>query len=231
MVCTVAIPWLTGRAVDPSDAGTTTATRSSLFAVAIVGAASCGSASRSRGGWSPGSVSLGVEYDLRNGLYAHLQALELGFFDRQQTGPADVARDRRPAVGALLPRLRAGVHRSSRADDPARRRGDVRAQTRGWRRSRWCPVPFVVLVAARYGRRSRPALQEVQQRIAELTAEVEENVSGVRVVKAFARRGAPARALPRAACARVFDQSMYRDAAAGVLQPVHRLPAATSAWR
>ena len=48
------------------------------------------------------------------------------------------------------------------------------------------PVPFVVVVATRYGRRSRPALQEVQQRIAELTADVEENVSGVRVVKAFA---------------------------------------------
>ena len=33
-----------------------------------------------------GKVSLGVEYDLRNRVYAHLQALELGFFDRQQTG-------------------------------------------------------------------------------------------------------------------------------------------------
>ena len=69
-------------------------------------------------------------------------------------------------------------------------------------------MPFVVLVAARYGRRSRPALQEVQQRIAELTADAEENVSGVRVVKAFAREDAPARALPRAASRRVFDQSM-----------------------
>ena len=69
-------------------------------------------------------------------------------------------------------------------------------------------MPFVVVVAARYGRRSRPALQEVQQRIAELTADVEENISGVRVVKAFARRAAPARALPRQSVARVFDQSM-----------------------
>ena len=50
------------------------------------------------------------------------------------------------------------------------------------------------LVAVRYGRRSRPALQEVQQRIAELTADAEENVSGVRVVKAFA---AEARQLER----------------------------------
>src|SRR5262249_10700231 len=70
------------------------------------------------------------------------------------------------------------------------------------------PVPFVVLIADRYGHRSRPALQEVQQRIAELTAEAEENVSGVRVVKAFAQEQ---RQLERFehSVARVFDQAMY----------------------
>ena len=68
-------------------------------------------------------------------------------------------------------------------------------------------MPFVVLVAARYGRRSRPALQEVQQRIAELTADVEENVSGVRVVKAFAREQRQLERFERTV-ARVFDQSM-----------------------
>ena len=68
-------------------------------------------------------------------------------------------------------------------------------------------MPFVVFVAARYGRRSRPALIGVQQRIAELTADVEENVSGVRVVKAFA---AEERQLERfrGTVGRVFDQSM-----------------------
>src|SRR2546421_4334405 len=49
------------------------------------------------------------------------------------------------------------------------------------------PTPFVVWVAFAYGRKNRPASQEVQQRIAELTAEAEENVSGGRVVKAFAQ--------------------------------------------
>ena len=33
-----------------------------------------------------GKVSLAIEYDLRNLLYAHLQKLELGFFAGQQTG-------------------------------------------------------------------------------------------------------------------------------------------------
>ena len=58
------------------------------------------------------------------------------------------------------------------------------------------PVPFVVLVARSYGQRSRPALQEVQQRIGELTADAEENISGVRVVKAFAQEPRQLRPLP-----------------------------------
>ncbi len=80
------------------------------------------------------------------------------------------------------------------------------------------PVPFVVVVAARYGQRSRPALQEVQQRIAELTAEAEENISGVRVVKAFA---AEPRQLERFrhAVTRVFDQAMYATRLGAFYQP------------
>ena len=35
---------------------------------------------------SPGACRSAVEYDLRERMYGHLQRLELGFFDRQQTG-------------------------------------------------------------------------------------------------------------------------------------------------
>src|SRR5205085_12350556 len=57
-------------------------------------------------------------------------------------------------------------------------------------------------------KRSRPAVQEAQQRIAELTADAEENVSGVRVVKSFAQEP---RQLDRFehSVTRVFDQQMY----------------------
>jgi ATP-binding cassette subfamily B protein len=70
------------------------------------------------------------------------------------------------------------------------------------------PVPLVVLIARSYGKRSRPAVQEAQQRIAELTADAEENVSGVRVVKSFAQEP---RQLDRFehSVTRVFDQQMY----------------------
>jgi ATP-binding cassette subfamily B protein len=70
------------------------------------------------------------------------------------------------------------------------------------------PVPFVIATATRYNRRSRPALQEVQQRLAELTADAEEGVTGIRIVKAFAREQHQIGRFRRAV-GRLFDQNMY----------------------
>jgi ABC-type multidrug transport system fused ATPase/permease subunit len=64
-----------------------------------------------------------------------------------------------------------------------------------------------VLIANRYGHKSRPAMQEAQQRIAELTADTEENVSGVRVVKAFAQEDRQLERF-RHTVQRVFDQQL-----------------------
>ena len=69
------------------------------------------------------------------------------------------------------------------------------------------PTPFLIWVAFRYGIRNRPAQQEVQQRIAELTADAEENVTGVRVVKAFAQE-ARQFARFRDTVGRVFSQAI-----------------------
>jgi ATP-binding cassette subfamily B protein len=81
------------------------------------------------------------------------------------------------------------------------------------------PVPFVILVATRYGLRARPAVQEVQQRVAELTADVQENVAGVRVVKAFAAEGRQ-RGRFTQTVARLFDQSMVSTRLSAFYQPL-----------
>jgi ABC-type multidrug transport system fused ATPase/permease subunit len=205
MVATVAIPWLTGRAVDAVQRGDKRDV--AVLAGVILGAALL------RLGLSvvrrlvAGRVSLGVELDLRNMIYAHLQALELGFFARQQTGQLMS----RATVDLQSVRFFLGyglVFIAQSALTILLSAAAMLALQPGLAALALAPVPFVVLVAARYGRRSRPALQEVQQRIAELTADVEENVSGVRVVKAFA---AEERQLERfrGSVGRVFDQSMY----------------------
>jgi ATP-binding cassette subfamily B protein len=154
-----------------------------------------------------GKVSLGVEVDLRNRLYGQLQRLELSFFDRQQTGQlmsrATVdLQSVRFFLGyglifiaqSLVTILLAAV--AMFALQPALAAISL------------APVPFVVLIANRYGKRSRPAMQEAQQRIAELTADAEENVGGVRVVKAFAQEERQQQRF-RHSVQRVFDQQIY----------------------
>src|SRR4051794_37370137 len=84
MVATVAIPWLTGRAIDQI----TQQDRAELtvLAAAILGVTVLRLVLSVARRLIAGRVSLGVEYDLRNLVYAHLQTLELGFFATRQTG-------------------------------------------------------------------------------------------------------------------------------------------------
>ena len=153
-----------------------------------------------------GRVSLGVEFDLRNRMYRHLQSLELGFFDGQQTGQlmsratVDLQAVRFFLGYGLIFMLQAALTILIAAAVMLVVNPVLAAVA-------LAPTPFVIWAAFRYGRRNRPASQEVQQRIAELTAEAEENVSGVRVVKAFAQEERQLRRFDQAV-KRVFDQSM-----------------------
>jgi ATP-binding cassette subfamily B protein len=204
MTATVAIPWLTGRGVDAIIRGDRGELR--LYVGLVVLAALLRVVLAVARRLVAGRVSLGVELNLRNRMYEHLQALELGFFARQQTGQLMS----RATVDLNSVRFFLGyglVFILQSALTILLASVAMFLLQPGLAALALLPVPYVVFVAARYGRRSRPALQEVQQRIAELTADVEENVSGVRVVKAFAAEGRQLGRF-RGTVARVFDQSM-----------------------
>jgi ATP-binding cassette subfamily B protein len=204
MVATVAIPGLTGAAISAIEDGDRHRLR--MLALAVVGFGVLRLVLTVARRLIAGRVSLGVELDLRDRVYAHLLSLELGFFDGQQTGQLMS----RATVDLQSVRffLGYGLVLISQAAltvvfaaiaviviDPTLALVSL------------CPIPFVVWIAQRYGRRARPALQEVQQRIGELTADVEESVGGVRVVKAFAAEGQRQRRFAESVT-RVFDQSM-----------------------
>jgi len=165
-----------------------------------------------------GRVSLGVEFDLRNRVYAHLQSLELAFFDEQQTGQLMS----RSTVDLQSVRFFLGyglIFMAQSALTILIAGGVMFGVNPGLAAVTLAPTPFVVWVAFVYGRKNRPASQEVQQRIAELTAEAEENVSGVRVVKAFAQEERQL-ARFRLAVKRVFDQSMISTRLSAFYSPL-----------
>jgi ATP-binding cassette subfamily B protein len=213
---TVAIPALTGAAVDAIQRSDESALRRLGILIAVAGVARWILSVARR--LIAGRVSLGVEVLLRQSLYDHLQSLELGFFDRQQTGQlmsratVDLQSVRFFLGYGLVWILQSALTISFTAVamiviDPVLALIAL------------SPVPFVVWVSARYGRRSRPALQEVQQRIAELTANAEEDIGGVRVVKSFAQENRRYANFERSA-SRVFSQQMVSTRIAAFYNPL-----------
>ena len=205
MAMTVLIPWLIGRAVNAIESGD----KPDLLplALAMVGAGLLRLGLTVVRRVVAGRVSLAVEFDLRQRFYAHLQRLELGFFDSQQTGQlmsrATVdLQSIRFFLGYGLIFITQNLLTVTLVTVVMVAINPVLALIA------LAPAPLIVYTASRYNRVSRPALQEVQQRIAELTAEAEENISGIRIVKAFAREEHQLHRFRRAVT-RVFDQSIY----------------------
>ena len=218
MAMSVILPLLTGEAVETINSGARHARRHELaqrshdrhtllmYALAIVAVV------LARWGFTywrrmiAGRVSLGVEYDLRERLYSQLQRLELGFFDHQQTGQLmSRATVDLPAVRFFLGYGLVFILQFVLTIVLA---GIVMIVINPWLGLiSLAPAPFVVLISYRYGRRARPAIQETQQRIAELTADAEENISGVRIVKSFAREPRQLERFRRSV-GRTFEQAM-----------------------
>ncbi len=230
MVMTVTLPLLSGNAVEALRKGAQYAAHHQasqrsherhtlvVLALALLGAVLARWAFMVWRRMVAGRVSLGIEYDLRELLYGQLQRLELGFFDHQQTGQlmsratVDLAAVRFFLgyglvfiLQSILTLVLAGVVMI--AINPTL--GLISLT----------PVPFVVVISYRYGRRARPAIQETQQRIAELTADAEENISGVRVVKAFAREPRQLTRF-RNSVGRVFSQAMVATRLEALYNPV-----------
>ena len=153
-----------------------------------------------------GRVSLSVEFDLRQRLYEHLQRLELGYFDSRQTG--QLMSRATVDLQAIRFFLGYGLIFFSQSFLTVLLAGAVMFWINPWLALiALAPAPLVVITAIRFTRLSRPAMQEVQQRIAELTAEAEENVTGVRVVKAFAQEDHQLKRFQNSVT-RLFDQSI-----------------------
>jgi ATP-binding cassette subfamily B protein len=205
MGMTVLIPWLVGRAVNAVDDGDTDGLVPLVVAIVVAGLLRLGLTASRR--VVAGKVSLAVEFDLRERVYRHLQTLELGYFDSQQTGQLMS----RATVDLQSIRFFLGyglIFITQSALTLVLAAAIMFVLQPGLAALALLPVPFVVFAASRYNRTSRPALQEVQQRIAELTVEAEESVSGVRVVKAFAREQHMLDRF-RDRVVRVFDQNVF----------------------
>jgi ATP-binding cassette subfamily B protein len=134
-------------------------------------------------------ASQGVVYDLRNAVYDKLSSLSFSYHDRSQVGQLlsraiqDVDRIRFLSGRAFL-RLTEGVILLIGSA------GLLVAMNPPLTLLALGMMPFLVYRAWHFSRRYRPLSLAVQQQLAVLTVQVEQNLRGARVVKAFAQEPA-----------------------------------------
>ena len=136
-----------------------------------------------------GRQALGVELDMRNGLYARLVRKSFRFYDTHQTGQLMS----RATVDLQGVRFFLGYGLIFFFQNIL----VVVSVTVVLFFVKWelalialAIVPFLIVLAYRYSRLSHPTLREVQQKLADVATVAQESIVGVHVVKAFAQEPA-----------------------------------------
>ena len=164
-----------------------------------------------------GRQALGVEFDMRNALYAHLLRLSFGFYDRHQTGQLMS----RATVDLQAVRFFLGYGLIFFFQHVLTIVGVTAIMF--WTNWRLALValaitPVIVALAYRYSKVSHPILRDVQQKMADVATVAEENIVGVHVVKSFAQEAQEQEKFQRRSDA-VFQQSVLANRQRSIYVP------------
>ena len=165
-----------------------------------------------------GRQALGVEWDMRNALYAKLLRLSFGFYDRHQTGQLMS----RATVDLQGVRFFLGYGLIFFFQHVLTVVSAIAVMFLvNWRLALVAAAitPVLVAIAYRYSTISHPVLRDVQQKMADLTTVAEESIVGVHVVKSFAQeQNEEAKFADRSE--RVFGRSMDANRQRAIYVPV-----------
>jgi ATP-binding cassette subfamily B protein len=131
-------------------------------------------------------VSRHIEYDLRNDFLAHIQKLSLSYFQNTPTG--DLMAHATNDIGAVRNSLGPGIMYPT--DTVV---GFTMVVTlmllRDWELTllAMIPLPFVSLAMYQLGKIIHKKFEDRQEQYSKLTTRAQENLSGIRVVKAYVR--------------------------------------------
>jgi ATP-binding cassette subfamily B multidrug efflux pump len=170
------------------DQGITPGSRAVIMggAVGIVVAAAVAAVFTYLQGFLAAKASQGVAYDLRNELYFHIQRLSFGYHDRAQTGQLLT----RATSDVELVRMFVGMALLQLVGALLMLVGSViLLLSTNWQLT-LITLPVMLSVFGVFGLfagRGRPLFVLVQQKLGRLNTILQENLAGVRVVKAFAR--------------------------------------------
>ena len=133
-------------------------------------------------------ISRHLEYDLRNDLFAHFERLPIAYFQRERTG--DLMSRTTNDLAAVRMMLGPGVmYFVNTVVTALASLGFMLAISPRLTGLALLPLPLISLTVWYFGDRIHHRFEEIQAYFSSLSAHAQENLAGVRVVRAFAREG------------------------------------------
>jgi len=191
VVIQLAVPWIVRRlvtSVEESVSGAATMAVVGWLAVGLLVLYLVRALMRFTSSYSAHYAGWGVVADARREVYAHLQRLSMRFYEDQQTGQ-------------LMSRMVNDTDRFETLVSHAVPDTVVNVLTltgvgaamaaMNWKLAllTLVPIPLVLVAVRMYTQRVMPAFRTRQRDLAELNATLQDNLSGIREIKAFAREG------------------------------------------
>jgi ATP-binding cassette subfamily B protein len=221
----MSIPVLLKQAVDsiPTDSGADVgagARTAGFYAALVIVIAIAQGVARTFSRFVIFNVGRDVEYDLRNDLFRHLERLPWQFYQTRSTGDLmsrlvnDISAVRMLLGPGVLNLLNTPVYYLYGVSimvsiDPLLTMAAL------------APYPIMLLVVKRYSRRLMEGTLRVQEGLSEMSSLIQENVSGIHVVKAYVREEHEIGRF-RDMNARFRDVSLELGRARGIIAPVIR---------
>jgi len=215
----MAVPYLLKRAVDAIAAGRPPSVAATM-ALGIITIALVQALARTFSRFVIFNVGRDIEYDLRNDLFAHLERLPLSYYHSQQTG--DLMSRLVNDITAV--RMLLGVGFLNLINTPIYYVYAVSIMVSlDWKLTlaALVPYPIVLVVVKRTSRQLMERTLRVQEGLAAMSARVQENLSGMHVVKSYVREQEETEAFARLN-ADFSAQNMELAQVRGVIMPVMR---------
>src|SRR5579863_2415613 len=129
-------------------------------------------------------LSRDIEFDLRNDLFSHIVTLSQDFYAKYRTG--DIMARATNDLNAVRMMLGPGIMYFTETFFTAVFLIAVMARV-DWRLTLFCliPTPLVTAAVILFGRRIHERFETIQKMFSDISSRVQENLSGVRVIRAY----------------------------------------------
>ena len=131
-------------------------------------------------------LSRDIEFDLRNDLFSHIVTLSQDFYAKYRTG--DIMARATNDLNAVRMMLGPGIMYFTETFFTALFLIGVMSRV-DWRLTLFCliPAPLVSAAVILFGRRIHDRFETIQKMFSDISSRVQENLSGVRVIRAYAQ--------------------------------------------